>query len=139
MPIDGDSYRGLTVDASAVLSVLLDGTESGSRIANIMADTRLFTSPMLHIEVTNVLRRRRNAGHLGLHEAQQVFSLFKLMTFEIVPFEIIADRMWDLGANLSSYDASYVAVAEMTSTPLLTGDARISRTPGVACELLVVE
>lgn len=35
--------------------------------------------------------------------------------------------------NLSSYDASYVAVAELTGAPLVTLDRRISRAPSLRC------
>lgn len=43
-------------------------------------------------------------------------------------------RIWDLRHNLSGYDATYVALAEMTAaTALLTTDARLAHAPGVRC------
>jgi predicted nucleic acid-binding protein len=43
-------------------------------------------------------------------------------------------RMWELRHNLSGYDATYVALAELTgATSLLTTDARLTNAPGLAC------
>ncbi len=42
--------------------------------------------------------------------------------------------MWALRHNLSAYDATYVALAEMTrATSLLTTDARLARASGIRC------
>jgi len=38
-----------------------------------------------------------------------------------------------LRRNLSVYDGSYVALAELTNTPLATLDVYIGRAPGVSC------
>jgi predicted nucleic acid-binding protein len=43
------------------------------------------------------------------------------------------------GKNVTAYDAVYVALAEVPECVLLTGDARLSRAPGVACEVEVVQ
>jgi predicted nucleic acid-binding protein len=45
--------------------------------------------------------------------------------------------MWQLRGNLSSYDASYVALAESLDCPLLTADGRLSRSPGIRCSVTV--
>jgi predicted nucleic acid-binding protein len=49
------------------------------------------------------------------------------------PYEVLAARAWQLRADLSVSDGSYVALAEITDTTLATLDARIARAPGVAC------
>lgn len=48
-----------------------------------------------------------------------------------------AGRAWALRGTLSAYDASYVALAEILDCPLATGDARMTRAPGVRCSFLV--
>lgn len=50
----------------------------------------------------------------------------------------LLDRVWELRDNLSAYDASYVALAEMLNCALLTADARLSRAPGTRCPITVV-
>ena len=46
--------------------------------------------------------------------------------------------MCELRDNLSAYDASYVALAELLDCNLLTADARLSGVPGVRCAITVV-
>jgi predicted nucleic acid-binding protein len=47
----------------------------------------------------------------------------------------LLDRVWELRDNLSAYDASYVALAELLNCNLLTADSRLSRAPGIRCAI----
>lgn len=47
-------------------------------------------------------------------------------------------KTWTWRENLSFYDALYVALAVQLGVPLVTGDARLSRAPGVACAVELV-
>jgi predicted nucleic acid-binding protein len=40
--------------------------------------------------------------------------------------------------NLSAYDASYIALAELLDCSLLTADARLSQAPEIHCPLMLV-
>jgi len=44
-------------------------------------------------------------------------------------------RMWELRATLSGYGSAYVAAAECYDCPLLTGDVRLARAPGLRCDV----
>jgi predicted nucleic acid-binding protein len=48
-------------------------------------------------------------------------------------------RMWELGENLTPCDAAYVALAELLGTILVTGDERITASPGTRCEIQIVK
>jgi predicted nucleic acid-binding protein len=48
-------------------------------------------------------------------------------------------RMWELRDNLTPYDAAYVALAELTGAVLVTGDERITASPGARCEIQVIK
>jgi len=54
------------------------------------------------------------------------------------PVFSLLDRVWELRDNLSAYDASYVALAELLDCNLLTADARLSRAPGIRCSITLV-
>ncbi len=51
---------------------------------------------------------------------------------------MLATAAWALGANLTFYDALYVALASSLGAVLVTTDARLSRVPDLPCELDVV-
>jgi predicted nucleic acid-binding protein len=42
-------------------------------------------------------------------------------------------RAYELGANVTPYDATYVALAEHLDCPLLTADGRLAAAPGLRC------
>ena len=46
--------------------------------------------------------------------------------------EPLLERVWALRANLTAYDAVYVAQTEALDTKLLTCDGRLARAPGTA-------
>lgn len=48
------------------------------------------------------------------------------------------ERIWEIRANLSAYDASYVALAEALNCALVTADLRLSDTGQAQCPITVV-
>jgi len=48
---------------------------------------------------------------------------------------VLLDRVWELRANLTTYDAAYVAAAEALGVALLTGDQRLAAAPGRRCAI----
>ena len=132
------SGRRLVVDASVVVTLLIDPDEAGETVAAQMRTAELLAPGLLPYEVANVLRRRRNAGLLSTAEAALAHAELLELPIDLWPWEAIAGRAWDLGANLSSYDAAYVALAEATDALLLTRDARIASAPGIRCTVQVV-
>ena len=47
-------------------------------------------------------------------------------------------RCWELRANLTIYDAAYVALAEALDTTLLTADRRLAGAAGSRCPVEVI-
>jgi predicted nucleic acid-binding protein len=54
------------------------------------------------------------------------------------PHDGLLERIWDLRANCTAYDAAYLALAEALDAPLLTFDKRLADVPGhrVAVEVV---
>ena len=53
------------------------------------------------------------------------------------PYDALAERAWELRDDLTIYDATYVALAELLRTTLLTLDVRLARAPGPRCPIRV--
>ena len=49
------------------------------------------------------------------------------------PYELLAPSAWLHRHNLTIYDASYVALAELRGVTLVTLDRRLGRAPGLSC------
>ncbi|WP_395245503.1 type II toxin-antitoxin system VapC family toxin [Agromyces sp. MMS24-K17] len=128
----------VVLDASAAVTLLIDPSTAGERVAARLHGAIVLAPTLLHFEVANILRRRRNAGLLSDAEASLAHARLLDLPIDLWPWEAIAHRAWRLGTNLSSYDAAYVALAEQVGATLLTRDARIAAAPGTACEIVVI-
>lgn len=121
----------IVLDASAVVELVV-GTATGERVGKRIAgpDDSLHAPHLLSIEVTQVVRRLVSTGDLGADRAEA--ALRDLTDLDVVRYdhEVLVERIWQLRANLTAYDAAYIALAEALDAPLLTLDRRLAATPG---------
>ena len=54
---------------------------------------------------------------------------------ERVPHRHLMERCWELRANVTTYDAFYVALAEALGAPLVTADRKLANAAGVRCDI----
>ena len=127
--------RQIVCDASVVVALLLDAGPDGAWATRALADASLAAPNLVMFEASNVIRRHELAGLVSADLAAQAHADLLDLSIEFWPFELLAARVWQLRANLSSYDASYVALAELIEASLVTLDSRISRAPGLKCEV----
>lgn len=133
----GEATTRLVVDASALLALALDPGPRADTIAALASTRDLHAPALLPFEIANVLRRRRLASHLNARDAGVIEASLARLPIELWPFEVVADRVRELGDTLTAYDASYVALAERLGADLLTLDARLARAPGIRCHVVV--
>jgi predicted nucleic acid-binding protein len=132
-----DAPRQLVVvDASVVVAALTGAAAHGAWAARQLADAHLAAPHLLPFEVANVLRRNQLNGNLGSDVATLAHADLVDLRIELYPHETVADRIWELRTTLTSYDASYVALAERIGAPLATLDARLTRASGPMCRFL---
>jgi predicted nucleic acid-binding protein len=124
----------IVVDASAALSALLNAGPARSALTS----EQLHAPHLIDSEVANGLRRIVAARHLGADAGWTALDTFRRLGITRYPVFSHVDRVWELRDNLSAYDASYVALAELLDCNLLTADARLSRAPGLRCPITVV-
>ena len=124
----------LVVDASLIVSALVDGGSEGRWAEAEIAGAALAAPHLLPVEVASVLRRAVIARELSDDVASLAHSDLVALRIELFPYEPVAQRAWELRANLASHDAWYVALAESLGAPLATLDRKLSRAPGPRCE-----
>lgn len=127
----------LVVDATVVVVALVDAGDDGQWAESMLSGGDLAAPHLMPVEVANILRRAASAGDLSLESAALAHADLLAMPVQLLPYEPVGRRAWELRANLSMYDAWYVALAEGLDAPLATLDRRLSRSPGPRCEFLV--
>lgn len=128
----------LVLDASAAIAVLLNlhpATSIRSRVS--LPGESLHVPHLFDVEVLHVLRRHSLAGTLTPRRERVALSRLQSTRLSRYAHTAVLERIWELKENLSAYDAAYVALAEALDAPLVTTDARLSRTPGVRAEVEV--
>lgn len=124
----------IVLDASgAVLALLNDGDARRALARERVAVPHLADSEVAHALRAQVLRGRVDAAHAAA--ALTRWALLGLRRFAATG---LLPRMWELRANLTGYDATYVALAEALDCELVTADARLAQAPGARCSITVV-
>lgn len=118
----------LVVDASALGDYLL-GTAPAPNVreALVRHEADLHIPELCDVEVAAILRRRLLAGELTLQRAAD--AVIDLADLPLTRHGHLASlgRILQLRENFSSYDATYIALAESVGGALVTTDGRFAR------------
>lgn len=127
MTTDAESVASslVVLDASAVVAVIASGGELGDRIAARLADATLLAPHLLPTEVDSALRGLERGRRISTAQADAARDLFAQFPIDLWPWHLLSTRAWQLRANATSYDAGYLALAELTNATLVTCDARL--------------
>ena len=128
----------IVVDASVLVTVIADDSDTGRRFADAMADQDAAAPHLLDCEVVSAIRRLRRQGDLSDERALEALADLHRVPIERFPHGALIDRMWALRDTLTPYDAAYVALGESLDAPLLTADAKLARAPGHECEIRLI-
>ncbi len=126
-------------DASAVVALLLDSGPDGRWAADALTGAHLAAPHLLAFEVANIIRRHELAGLITDDQAVQAHVDLLDLAVEQCPYFLLAPRAWQLRKNLTTYDASYVALAELLDVSLVTLDRGIARAPDLRCAVTTRE
>lgn len=117
--------------------MLLDSGPDGRWATATLAGGDLAAPDLLPFEAANIIRRQELAELVTADQAAQAHADLLDLTIEQWPYHVLAPRTRELRRNLTVYDASYVALAEMLDATVVTLDRRISRAPGLRCKISV--
>ena len=119
------------VDAGVIVELVANDLDPSR-----LGDEELGVPHLIDSEVSNVLRRLVVQKVLSDKQATAAMNGFMRLTLTRFPADWLRPRIWELRHNLSAYDATYVALAELTgATSLLTTDARLANAPGITCPI----
>jgi predicted nucleic acid-binding protein len=126
----------IVVDASVMANLVGDDGQAG-RLARTRAAgaTHLAAPDLVDVETVAVLRKRWRMGDLAARRFKAAVDDLLALPLDRFPTGPLMVRAYELRANVTPHDAAYVALAESLGCPLLTADARLSRSPGIRCKV----
>jgi predicted nucleic acid-binding protein len=126
----------LVLDASAAVALLADAGPTGQWVEATIRGATLLAPELMPFEVSNILRRHALAGVLDASGATLAHADLVALPIDLYPYAALAERVWELRANITAYDASYIALAELAAAPLVTLDAKLAGATGPTCKIL---
>lgn len=127
----------IVIDASAALEFVLK-TAAGAKIdARIFQPGETLHAPhLIDVEVAHVLRRMAASG-VPAAFCEAALRDWLDTRVRRYPHDVLLDRVWELRANFTAYDAAYLALAESLGANLLTHDRKLaSRSHNAVVELI---
>ena len=126
----------IVLDASAAVALLVDSGPVGADVGATLLQHEIAYPSLLPYEVASALRRLAASDTISQHLAARSLHDISLLNGQAFEFAELADRVWELRNNVSTYDAAYVALAELLEVPLLTLDARLRAAAGPRCQFV---
>jgi predicted nucleic acid-binding protein len=124
----------IVIDASAVVEVVAH-RRIGALPGRLGQGGTLHAPHLIDVEVTNAIRGLVSRGELTIDGASSARTDAAEMSITLYPHALLLERAWQLRDTLSTYDAVYVALAELLPAPLVTCDARLAAASGHTAEI----
>ncbi len=124
------------LDSSGLVALLTDAGPAGDWVASTLHRHMLAAPELAMFETANILSRHQLSGLLEPVEATLAHQDLQALPLQLWPYLPLADRAWELRDTLTTYDASYVALAERLDGSLVTLDERLGRATGPRCRIL---
>ena len=126
-------------DASVLVPALVDDGGDGALAREILeADGDLHAPYLLDIEVVAALRGLIRSKALTAERAELAIADYDEVAITRYPHLGLISRVWQLRDNVSAYDGTYVALAEVLDCMLLTADARLATAYGPRCMVRLI-
>lgn len=129
----------IVVDASVLANALGDDADDGHTARNeLRAADDLAAPDLIDVETVAVLRKRWLAQTISTERFDAAVTDLQRLDFERVPTLRLIRRAYELRANVTAHDATYVALAEALGCELLTADQRLANATGPRCDIRVL-
>jgi predicted nucleic acid-binding protein len=129
----------IVVDASVLANAVVDDGLDGHVARLRLVRAGIATAPdLVDVETLSMLRRRWLAKLLTTRRFSTAVDDLALLPVVRQPTSRLMRRAYELRANVTAYDAMYVALAEQLHCRLVTADRRLANSPGIRCEVEVL-
>jgi predicted nucleic acid-binding protein len=127
----------IVVDASVLANALGDdGVDGRAARERLVADADDLAAPdLVDVETVAVLRKRWLSDGLSDRRFAAAIDDLEDLALSRYPTLGLMRRAFELRANVTAYDATYIALAEHLRCKLLTADQRLAAAPGVRCDV----
>ena len=115
----------VVVDASVLIEVALAGGQLGP-----LTGHDLVAPPLALSEVTSTISEMAWRGELPRDRVPAALAYLRATPLTISRPDDLSERAWNVASSLGwakTYDAEYVALAQLLDAPLLTLDVRLAR------------
>ena len=130
----------IVVDASVLANVIGDDGSDGRRARHEVRSAGEMSAPdLVDVETLAVLRKRWLAGTISERRFAAALDDLDAIELDRYPTLLLVRRGFDLRANVTAYDAMYVALAEALRCELLTSDRRLAAAPGPRCVIRLLQ
>jgi predicted nucleic acid-binding protein len=114
----------IVIDASAMIEALV-GREADNKLLDAL-EASVHAPHLLDVEVLSVLRILTLSRKLPPDAADHARADYFALTIARYEVHGLADRVWDLRRNYTTYDTCYLALAEALDSPLYTCDHKLA-------------
>lgn len=129
----------IVVDASVIASVLAYSDDRGRKARAVLGRDPEWAAPEhWKVEVFSVMRGLALGGKITNEMATRAVDRISRLGVDTVPIDDLLTRMWQVRANISAYDAPYVALAERRALTLVTADGKLARAASAYCRVELV-
>lgn len=126
-------------DASILAAATGNDGPAGARCRALLRSAGEAALPdCADLETAAVLRKLWLAGKIGDARFADALDALSDLPFPRYPARAFLGRVFELRANVSPYDAAYVALAEALDAELVTADQRLAAAPGIRCRVRVI-
>ena len=125
----------LVTDASVWVRALLDEGVDGPVRARLRQEAYVDAPALIDLEFLSALRGLLMTKRVSRAGAEESLDRFLRAPIDRHSHTPLAWRAWELRTNITPYDASYIALAELLGSALFTVDRRLARAPGIRCAI----